>query len=75
MRVMIAGMIERMDEFVPLRSLRGGHRMTLYGWGNPRYFPTLPRPVTRYFDPAPRTRVVSQCHWHADPCHRSDLRH
>ena len=34
-----SGMIERMDEFVPRRSLRGGHRMTLYGWGNPRYFP------------------------------------
>ena len=70
---MIAGMIERMDEFVPLRSLRGGHRMTLYGWGNPRYFPTLPRPVTRYFDPAPRTRVVSQCHWHADPWDRPTI--
>ena len=26
--------------------------MTLYGWGNPRYFPALPRPVKRYFDVA-----------------------
>jgi len=38
-------MIEAMDEFVPRPSLRGGHRMTLYGWGNPRYFPTLPQPT------------------------------
>ena len=66
-------MIEGMDEFVPRRSLRGGHWMTLYGWGNPRYFPTLPPPVTRYFDIAPRTRVVAQCHWHADPWDRPTI--
>jgi predicted alpha/beta-fold hydrolase len=70
---MIAGMIEGMDEFVPRRSLRGGHWMTLYGWGNPRYFPALPAPVPRYFDIAPRTRVLAQCHWHADPWNRPTI--
>jgi len=52
--------------FVPRPSLVGGHRMTLYSWGNPRYFPRLPRPSRRYFDVAARTRVVADCHWHAD---------
>jgi uncharacterized protein len=67
---MIAGMIESMDEFVPRRSLRGGHRMTLFGWGNPRHFPRLPVPTIRYFDVAPQTRVLAHCHWHADPWER-----
>jgi predicted alpha/beta-fold hydrolase len=37
--------------------------MTLYSWGNPRYFPRLPPPVRRYFDVARATRVVADCHW------------
>lgn len=37
--------------------------MTLYGWGNPRYFPRLPPPTARYFDVAPETRVLAHCHW------------
>lgn len=41
--------------------------MTLYSWGNPRDFPRLPRPVRRYFDVARATRVVADCHWHAEP--------
>lgn len=41
--------------------------MTLYSWGNPRAFPLLPKPVRRYFDVAPQTRVVADCHWHAAP--------
>jgi predicted alpha/beta-fold hydrolase len=60
-------MIERMDGFVPRDFLRNGHRMTLYSWGNPRYFPLLPAPTRRYFDVAPATRVVADCHWHARP--------
>ena len=28
--------------------------MTLYSWGNPRYFPSLPPPTRRYFDVAAR---------------------
>ena len=47
--------------------------MTLYGWGNPRYFPTLPQPTIRYFDTAPETRVVAHCHWHADPWERPTI--
>jgi predicted alpha/beta-fold hydrolase len=56
-----------MDGFVPRDFLRNGHRMTLYSWGNPRYFPGLPAPTRRYFDVAPATRVVADCHWHARP--------
>jgi predicted alpha/beta-fold hydrolase len=52
-----------MDPFVPRPSLRNGHLMTLYGWGNPRYFPRLPPPTVRYFDIEPRTRVLAHCHW------------
>ncbi len=39
--------------------------MTLYAWGRPRSFPALPTPVVRYFDVAPRTRVLAHCHWQA----------
>ena len=41
--------------------------MTLYGWGNPRYFPRLPAPTVRYFDVAPDARVLAHCHWQRDP--------
>jgi predicted alpha/beta-fold hydrolase len=41
--------------------------MTLYSWGNPRYFPRLPPPVRRYFDVAQNTRVVADCHWQTEP--------
>ena len=41
--------------------------MTLYGWGNPRYFPTLPPPTRRYFDVAVDARVVAECHWQEQP--------
>ena len=37
--------------------------MTLYAWGKPRAFPSLPRPEIRYFDVAPRARVTALCHW------------
>ena len=53
--------------FIPRPSLRNGHWMTLYGWGNPRYFPALPPPARRYFDVAPGARVVAECHWQARP--------
>ena len=61
------------DTFVPRPSLAGGHRMTLYSWGNPRYFPRLPAPTPRYFDVAPRTRVLAACHWQARPWERPTL--
>jgi uncharacterized protein len=41
--------------------------MTLYGWGNPRYFPRLPAPTLRYFDVAPDARVLAHCHWQPEP--------
>jgi uncharacterized protein len=41
--------------------------MTLFGWGNPRYFPGLPAPTLRYFDVAPDARVLAHCHWHPRP--------
>jgi predicted alpha/beta-fold hydrolase len=37
--------------------------MTLYSWGNPRYFPTLPRASRRYFDVDADSRVAADCHW------------
>ena len=41
--------------------------MTLYGWGNPRYFPRLPPPTPRFFDVEPEARVLAHCHWQAQP--------
>jgi predicted alpha/beta-fold hydrolase len=54
-----------METFEPRAVLRRGHRMTLYGWGNPRYFPRLPAAVRRVFDVARDARVLAECHWHA----------
>jgi uncharacterized protein len=51
------------EDFVPRPSLRGGHKMTLYSWGNPRHFPRLPKPTPRYFDVEPDARVMALCHW------------
>jgi predicted alpha/beta-fold hydrolase len=56
-----------MSAFAPRPSLRSGHRMTLYSWGNPRYFPRLPPPTRRYFDVAPGARVAADCHWQRRP--------
>lgn len=41
--------------------------MTLYAWGRPRAFPSLPPPRTRFFDVAPGTRVLAHCHWQLRP--------
>ena len=41
--------------------------MTLYGWGNPRYFPRLPAPTVRYFDVERDARVLAHCHWQTRP--------
>jgi len=56
-----------MDPFVPRPSLASGHKMTLYSWGNPRYFPNLPRASRRYFDVDAESRVAADCHWHPQP--------
>jgi predicted alpha/beta-fold hydrolase len=55
------------DTFVPRPALVNGHTMTLYGWGNPRHFPRLPAPTTRYFDVDSDARVLAHCHWHSRP--------
>jgi predicted alpha/beta-fold hydrolase len=60
-------------EFQPRDSLRNGHVMTLYSWGNPRYFPALPAPSRRYFDVARATRVAADCHWQAAPWDHATL--
>jgi predicted alpha/beta-fold hydrolase len=62
-----------MKPFVPRPSLTNGHAMTLYGWGNPRYFPRLPAPSARYFDVADDARVLAHCHWHPDTRKRATL--
>jgi len=62
-----------LDSFVPRPSLANGHWMTLYGWGNPRYFPRLPAPTIRYFDVAPDARVRGDCHWHDERWTRPTL--
>src|SRR5215468_626607 len=62
-----------MDTFVPRPFLRNGHLMTMYGWGNPRYFPRLPAPVVRYFDVEPGARVLAHCHWQPRPWQRGTL--
>ena len=41
--------------------------MTLYGWGNPRYFPRLPASTVRYFDVDREARVLAHCHWQPRP--------
>ena len=56
-----------MHRFVPRPSLASGHKMTLYSWGNPRYFPSLPPPSRRYFDVDRDSRVAADCHWHPRP--------
>ena len=62
-----------MERFEPRASLRGGHRQTLYSWGNPRYFPNLPKPARRYFDVAPSARVLADCHWQREPWKHATL--
>ncbi len=47
--------------------------MTLYGWGNPRYFPRLPAAIPRYFDVEPEARVLAHCHWQPRPWERPTI--
>ena len=62
-----------MNRFVPRPSLAGGHKMTLYSWGNPRDFPHLPTPTRRYFDVDHDSRVVADCHWQREPWRHTTL--
>src|SRR5438093_8478115 len=56
-----------MDPFLARPSLRNGHKMTMFGWGNPRYFPRLPQATPRYFDVDHDARVLAHCHWQPRP--------
>jgi predicted alpha/beta-fold hydrolase len=47
--------------------------MTLYGWGNPRYFPRLPASTPRYFDVDHDARILAHCHWQPEPWSRTTL--
>ena len=47
--------------------------MTIFGWGNPRYFPRLPKPTRRYFDVDDEARVVADCHWQPEPWERPTI--
>jgi len=40
--------------------------MTVYCWGRPRRFPSLPPPEERLFDVGGETQVLAHCHWQAD---------
>ena len=60
-------------EIRPRPSLRSGHMMTLFSWGNPRYFPRLPAPIRRYFDVDHDARVVADCHWQPQPWTRPTI--
>ena len=61
------------DRFSPRPSLESGHKMTLFSWGNPRYFPRLPPPTLRYFDVADDARVLAHCHWQPRPWEAATL--
>jgi predicted alpha/beta-fold hydrolase len=47
--------------------------MTLFSWGNPRYFPRLPPPTRRYFDVDHDARVLADCHWQKQPWTRPTI--
>ncbi|HXD74569.1 MAG TPA: alpha/beta fold hydrolase [Vicinamibacterales bacterium] len=47
--------------------------MTIFSWGNPRYFPRLPTPVRRYFDVDGDARVIADCHWQPEPWTRPTI--
>jgi hypothetical protein len=47
--------------------------MTLFGWGNPRYFPRLPPATIRYFDVDQDARVLAHCHWQPRRWERTTL--
>ena len=53
--------------YEPRKHLRNGHVMTLYAWGMPRRFSSLPEPSERLFEVAPDTKVLGHCHWQSDP--------
>ncbi len=62
-----------MNDFVPVRWLAGGHRMTIYAGLRRRVFPDLPPPEDRLFDVPPDTRLLARCHWQRRPADHPTL--
>jgi predicted alpha/beta-fold hydrolase len=54
-------------DFLPHRSLRNAHLMTVAAAFWPRKFPQLPPSAPRFFDVEAGTRVRGDCHWQDDP--------
>jgi uncharacterized protein len=54
-------------DFLPHRSLRNAHLMTIAAAFWPRKFPRLPAALPRFFDVEPGTQVRADCHWQDDP--------
>jgi uncharacterized protein len=42
-------------------------------WARPRFFPNLPASAPRYFDVAPGTRLLADCHWQTRPWTRPTI--
>jgi predicted alpha/beta-fold hydrolase len=59
--------IEPVKDFLPHRSLRNAHLMTIAAAFWPRKFPNLPPATQRLFEVEPGTRVRGDCHWQDDP--------
>jgi uncharacterized protein len=54
-------------DFLPHRSLRNTHLMTLAAAFWPRKFPQLPAASSRLFEVEQGTRLRADCHWQSDP--------
>ena len=49
--------------FVPRPMWRGGHKMTLFGWGEPPLLPAAAGAGVPLFRRRPGRRVLAHCHW------------
>jgi uncharacterized protein len=54
-------------DFLPHRSLRNAHLMTIAAAFWPRKYPHLPPAAPRLFEVEPGTRMRGDCHWQDDP--------
>jgi predicted alpha/beta-fold hydrolase len=62
-----------MLDYTPAARWKGGHRMTIFTWAQPRRFPRLPPHEIRFFDVADDARTLAHCHWQPDRHHRPTL--
>lgn len=61
-----ADSLPELAPFVPKRTLRNGHVMTIYAWARQREFPRLPASEARLFRVLPDTQVLAHCYWQPD---------